>query len=271
MPVLDTSPLEKSVAALERAANDLAGMHPDNPARKRARDDAVRCFGDLLGECMILMGRFSHEFGINRKPLRHSCDTLRIAGEEGLIDDAERWVTHHRLLSSIRRVRSEEKAEQAANSAADFLADAKEFSACLHGSGWKKWADVSGSARQDGGGGMSDKPELELILEERHRALARRILRAFAPHCEAWVFGSRATGRHVRKSSDLDIALISNPPMHWSDLENLREYFSASPLPMRVDVVTLDELPPIVRKNVEDEHVVLRRVNPADLAAAESE
>ena len=118
---------------------------------------------------------------------------------------------------------------------------------------------------------MTDAAELKLILDPDDRALARRILRAFAPHCEAWVFGSRATGRNVRKSSDLDIALLSDPPMHWSDLEDLRDLFAASNLRMRVDLVALDSLPPIVRKNVETEHVVLRRVNPADIAAAQAD
>ena len=115
---------------------------------------------------------------------------------------------------------------------------------------------------------MTERTKSQLILDPADRTVARRILRAFAPQCEAWVFGSRATGRNVRKSSDLDIALISDPPMHWSDLEDLRDLFSASPLPMRVDLVALDDLPPPVRKNVEAEHVVLRRVDPADIAAA---
>ena len=84
---------------------------------------------------------------------------------------------------------------------------------------------------------MTDAAELKLILDPEDRTLARRILRAFAPHCEAWVFGSRATGRNVRKSSDLDIALLSDPPMDWSDLEDLRDLFSASNLRMRVDLV----------------------------------
>lgn len=118
---------------------------------------------------------------------------------------------------------------------------------------------------------MTEKAELKLILDPEDRAIARRVLRAFAPHCEAWVFGSRATGRNVRKSSDLDIALISDPPLDWGDLEDLRDLFSATNLPMRVDLVALDSLPPPVRKNVEEEHVVLRRVNPADIAAAESD
>ena len=108
----------------------------------------------------------------------------------------------------------------------------------------------------------------ELVLDAADRKLARRILRAFAPHCEAWVFGSRATGRNVRRSSDLDIALVSDPPMGWSELEDLRDLFAASNLPMRVDLVALAELPPPVRRAVEEEHVVLRRVNPADIAAA---
>ena len=118
---------------------------------------------------------------------------------------------------------------------------------------------------------MTEKTKLELILDSEDRTLARRILRAFAPHCEAWVFGSRATGRNVRKSSDLDIALLSDPPMDWGDLEDLRDLFSASNLPMRVDLVALDSLPPLVRQNVEAEHVVLRRADPADIAAAEND
>ena len=68
-----------------------------------------------------------------------------------------------------------------------------------------------------------------------------------------------------------EVALVSDPPMGWGELEDLRDIFSASNLPMRTDLVTLDSLPPLVRRNVEAEHVVLRRVNPADIAAAEND
>lgn len=53
---------------------------------------------------------------------------------------------------------------------------------------------------------------------------------------QAWVFGSRATGR-ARPYSDLDI-LISRPqPLDWRARANLTDAFEASNLPFRVDIV----------------------------------
>ena len=273
---MDISSLEKSVAALERAANFLAETHPNNPMREQVRGAVALRFKNALALCLAAMRR--HATAPERKgdPPRDAREILRVARENGLIDDAKRWMAHCELRGVVNCTYDEAKAEQVAAGAVVFLADAKAFAARLTDScrsqGPLGEAELRGTHSQaelgsDKAGGV----KLILILDPGDRTLARRILRAFAPQCEAWVFGSRATGRNVRKSSDLDIALVSDPPMGWSELEDLRDIFSASNLPMRTDLVTLDSLPPLVRRNVEAEHVVLRRVNPADIAAAEND
>ena len=273
---MDTSSLEKSVAALERAANFLAELHPNNPMHEQVRGNTVQCFEVALEVCLASMRRYAVSLDRKGNPPSDTREILRVAQENGLIDDAERWMVHRKLRGVVNCTYDEAKAEQVAAGAVVFLADAKAFAVRLTDScrsqGPLGEAELRGTHSQaelgsDKAGGV----KLALILDSEDRTLARRILRAFAPHCEAWVFGSRATGRNVRKSSDLDIALVSDPPMGWSELEDLRDIFSASNLPMRTDLVTLDSLPPLVRRNVEAEHVVLRRVNPADIAAAEND
>jgi predicted nucleotidyltransferase len=60
---------------------------------------------------------------------------------------------------------------------------------------------------------------------------------------QAWIFGSRATGR-ARPYSDLDV-LISQPPLlGWRERAELVDAFEASNLPFKVDVVEEQRLAP---------------------------
>ena len=87
----------------------------------------------------------------------------------------------------------------------------------------------------------------ELALAPEHLQIVRRVLRAHAPHHRAYAFGSRVLRNAVDRArlkphSDLDLAL-EGQPLAPQQVFSLREAFSESDLPMRVDVVEAADLP----------------------------
>ena len=87
----------------------------------------------------------------------------------------------------------------------------------------------------------------ELALAPGHLACVLRVLREHAPHYRAYAFGSRVISSpgdraRLKPRSDLDLAL-EGPPLKPQQLFALREAFSESDLPMRVDVVEAADLP----------------------------
>lgn len=87
----------------------------------------------------------------------------------------------------------------------------------------------------------------ELVLASRHLALVRRLLHIHAPHHRAYAFGSRvvwkpADRNRLKPHSDLDLVL-EGPSLKPEQSFALREAFSESDLPMRVDVVEAGDLP----------------------------
>ena len=78
---------------------------------------------------------------------------------------------------------------------------------------------------------------VHIDLPADHRWLVLDILRAHLPSStKAWVFGSRATGR-ARRYSDLDLAIDAGRRLTLDETARLRETFSESDLPYRVDLV----------------------------------
>ena len=91
------------------------------------------------------------------------------------------------------------------------------------------------------------KKNVELMLALRHLALVRQLLHIHAPHHLAYAFGSRVVSKpgdraRLKPHSDLDLAL-EGPPLQPEQSFALREAFSESDLPMRVDVVNAADLP----------------------------
>jgi Predicted nucleotidyltransferases len=76
-----------------------------------------------------------------------------------------------------------------------------------------------------------------LVITPEQWAIVRDILARHAPGITVWAFGSRATGRHVKPYSDLDLALIGDGPVSLDTLAALREAFTESDLPWKVDIV----------------------------------
>ncbi len=91
---------------------------------------------------------------------------------------------------------------------------------------------------------------IDLAVTPAQRDIVAQILRSIVPQHHAKAFGSRV--RHasekanLKPHADLDIAL-SGPPLESHQMFILRDAFSESDLPFRVDVSMVDDLPPLWR------------------------
>lgn len=86
--------------------------------------------------------------------------------------------------------------------------------------------------------------------------IVRRILRDHVPGVEVRVFGSRANST-AWKFSDLDLALMTDRPLGYERIETLRDAFTESDLPYRVDVVDWANISEDFKKTIEADCVAL--------------
>jgi len=96
-----------------------------------------------------------------------------------------------------------------------------------------------------------------LDVQPDHLMLVRKILRQHLPQgARALIFGSRAHG-DARPYSDLDLALDAGRPLELDVLAELREAFSESDLPYKVDLIDLATVDPGFRARIEAGAVLL--------------
>lgn len=96
--------------------------------------------------------------------------------------------------------------------------------------------------------------QIDLTPTQTHEV--RRILTSVLTTPQAWIFGSRATGR-ARPYSDLDILISATKPLDWQDRADLLDAFEASNLPFRVDIVEESRLAPGMAARVRAERLPL--------------
>ncbi len=99
-------------------------------------------------------------------------------------------------------------------------------------------------------------------LGDREMAIIRHILGTMMPEYEVWAFGSRVHGRCLRKFSDIDLAIISDAPVDSGRLSALREAFSESDLPYRVDVVDFASASRTFRDIIQQDYEVIQKNSP---------
>lgn len=75
-----------------------------------------------------------------------------------------------------------------------------------------------------------------IVLTSKHHREVKKILHEIVPEAHVSVFGSRAKGTK-KKFADLDLLIRDRRPLSLSTLSQLREAFSESDLPFRVDIV----------------------------------
>ena len=108
-----------------------------------------------------------------------------------------------------------------------------------------------------------------LDLDPAALEMVRAILREQVPGIEVRAFGSRVTGT-ARRMSDLDLAVMTGEPMDLSRRALLREAFTESALPIRVDVVDWAATGGTFRRIVEEAYVVVQEAAPAGRATGEN-
>ncbi len=94
-------------------------------------------------------------------------------------------------------------------------------------------------------------------LNEKDLKIVKDILKRVAPECEVRAFGSRVKGK-AKRYSDLDLALIGREKLDWRLLEQLRDEFSISDLPIMVDVADWQTLPDFMKRAIEQESEIIQ-------------
>lgn len=90
-----------------------------------------------------------------------------------------------------------------------------------------------------------------------HLKIVLEILNRVIPDREVWVFGSRAKGT-ARDTSDLDLAIIGKTPLDFKTLATLRDFFSESNIPYKVDVVDWTTISETFREIIRKDKVVVQ-------------
>lgn len=103
---------------------------------------------------------------------------------------------------------------------------------------------------------------LALDLPQKYLEQVLALLHAHVPHAEAWAYGSRVSGGS-HPASDLDLVLRNPHNLHeeTAALAALKEAFSESNLPIRVDIMDWARIPESFRREIERRHVVVQAGN----------
>lgn len=96
----------------------------------------------------------------------------------------------------------------------------------------------------------------QIVIEPHQWEELYAILERFASGHTIWAFGSRATGKRIRRFSDLDL-LIGDPELSFMELATLAEALDESRLPFKVDITQLAYITADFRSRIQDDLVLL--------------
>ncbi|MFN5351664.1 MAG: nucleotidyltransferase family protein [Alphaproteobacteria bacterium] len=94
-----------------------------------------------------------------------------------------------------------------------------------------------------------------MILEEEDIKIVKEILQKLVPNKKVIAFGSRVHGRNLKKFSDLDLAIYN---VDYNTCLQLKDEFSASYLPIKVDVVAMDSCKQEFKKIILQDYEVIQ-------------
>lgn len=87
----------------------------------------------------------------------------------------------------------------------------------------------------------------------------QEILHTHIPEYEVRIFGSRLLGK-ARKTSDLDLAIMTDKRLDSARMADLREAFSQSDLPFKVDLVNWASISESFRKIIDQNFEVIQEI-----------
>jgi len=98
-----------------------------------------------------------------------------------------------------------------------------------------------------------------LKIDLVHLGIVRSILAQHLPASEVWAFGSRVHGKNFKKFSDLDLVICSKTALSAKKLGAVKQAFSESNLPFKVDVSEWLDLPESLKKVIAGRHEVIQK------------
>ena len=106
------------------------------------------------------------------------------------------------------------------------------------------------------------EPGQILHVSPEHLAIVLEILQKNVPNLEVWAFGSRVAETpeeiaRIKKYSDLDLAIMTREPLPLRTMGMLKEDFSDSNLPWRVDVIDWAATSESFRRIIEEKYVIV--------------
>jgi uncharacterized protein len=97
-----------------------------------------------------------------------------------------------------------------------------------------------------------------LDLQDEYITLIKTILLKYVANYEVWIFGSRVNGK-AKKYSDVDLVIITDSPLPVLTMALLKEDFSASNLPYKVDVLDWSEITTDFKELILKNYLILYR------------
>ncbi len=98
-------------------------------------------------------------------------------------------------------------------------------------------------------------------ISKEDLAIVKNILQQIVPNIEVRAFGSRVHGQHLKKFSDIDLALrAKNDEKIKSDImAKLRNEFEESNLSIRIDIVDLNNINADFAKIINQNYEIIQK------------
>lgn len=97
-----------------------------------------------------------------------------------------------------------------------------------------------------------------ILLEDSQKEIVVDLLKVgLKTRGEIWVFGSRIKPKLKKQFSDLDLVFIGASPLLGTQIEEIKELFSASNLPFKVDLCNMSDLLLAIQSEIMLNHELL--------------
>lgn len=229
---LDFSPFRKAVASLNQAV-DRSLREPNDEVIRDAVIQRFKYTYELAWKMMkrALEQEVPNPAAIDQLSFR---DLLREAAERGMIPSVRPWIEYRNQRNITTHTYDEKKARSVYATVLRFAADVGRFLETL-----KKSAEMI----------KLDSGDLQVV---------QQILKKLVGQYQVLAFGSRVSGKNLKRFSDLDLAVMTDQPLPAAKFAELVEAFSQSDLPIKVDLVDWASISKRFRKIIQETHEVIQ-------------